>query len=697
MMLESGAAHPQLDENPKRIAIEVAAVAGLILFVELALIRYIAAYVRVFGFYVNFVLIATFLGMGTGMLRRRNVEQLLWVGVPALMMLIGLVAFLAIAPIDVPTHPSEYIWGYVSAANVPRHVSINTAVIALFVLTTVLFIPLGALLGSLFSKLPPLSAYSADLVGSLVGVGAFAAMSFFRSEPPTWFGLAFLVWILLVWRRRPLVFAMAASAAVSISIVHWTRETAHEYWSPYYRITVSPREIPGLVEVDVNGALHQVMVDFEHAGRFEISQKIRMAYERPYRMIGRIDTALVVGAGTGNDIAVLLRLGAKYIDAVEIDPVIAGIGQIAHPQKPYDDPRVHLTVTDARAFLRAPPRRYDVITFGTLDSQSLLSGMSAVRLDNFVYTMESFRTARAALKPSGSIVLYHLSGYEYIGARLYQLLQHAFDAAPRVIKEDDYLFNHTFIAGAGALGAERASVDAVLNSPVELSTDDWPFPYLQGRGLPQHYVAALVAVLLVGLLLVGFSAGTSALRAPNWSMFLIGVGFLLLETKGITAMSLLFGSTWTVNVSVIASILCVALLGAVLTARHRAPRVMTCLIALTVLLAIAALLPPSLLVTAAPGLRWAIAATYIGLPVLFATMIFSQTFAAQESPTSALAFNTLGGVAGGVLEYASMVVGISALNWFAIVAYASAVALLLLKARGMAESGSMARAGQKAF
>ncbi len=660
-----------------RRAIPIAATAALILFLELALIRYIAAYVRVFGFYVNFVLLATFLGMGTGMLRRRNVDQLLWIGVPALMLLTGLVAFLAIVPIDVPAHASEYLWGFTSATNVPRHVSIKVAVIALFALTTMVFVPLGALLGDRFARLAPLTAYAADLAGSLLGVGVFAGLSQLRTEPTTWFALALGVWVALVWRRRALALAMTVAAACSLVAVHWTREGALEYWSPYYRVFVKPSGAPGDVQIEVNGALHQEIVDFDRADRSTFRRTVRMAYERPYRIVGRIDTALVVGAGTGNDISVLLRMGARHVDAVEIDPVIASIGRIAHPQRPYDDPRVHLFVTDARAFLRAPPRRYDVITFGTLDSQSLLSGMSAVRLDNFVYTVESFRAARAALKPGGSIVLYHLSGYEYIAARLYQLLWRTFGVPPREISENDFLFNHTFIAGGGARDTTGAVVPSMLRTPIELSTDDWPFPYLLARGLPQHYVAALIAVVLLSVLLVGMAAGGAAMRAPNWSMFFLGVGFLLLETKGITAMSLLFGSTWIVNLIVIASILVVALVGTVLAARGRAPSVERCLAVVAVLLTISAIVPGTELVTAVPGLRWLIAAVSVGLPVLFGSMIFSQTFATQEEPTSALAFNILGGVAGGVLEYSSMMLGISALNWLALGAYALAVGLLL--------------------
>ncbi len=664
-----------------RRAIPIAATAALILFLELALIRYIAAYVRVFGFYVNFVLLATFLGMGTGMLRRRNVEQLLWIGVPALLLLTGGVAFLAIVPIDVPAHTSEYLWGFTAAVDAARHVSINVAVIALFAVTTLLFVPLGALLGRSFAELAPLAAYSADLAGSLIGVIAFALLSELRTEPTTWFATALIVWIALVWRRRALALAMIAAAACSLVAVHWTREGASEYWSPYYRVVVKPTRVPGILEVDVNGALHQDIVDFDRADDSPFRRTVKMAYERPYRMVGRIDTALVVGAGTGNDVATLLRLGAKHVDAVEIDPVIASIGKIAHPQHPYDDPRVHLVVTDARAFLRAPPRKYDVITFGTLDSQSLLSGMSAVRLDNFVYTVEGFRAARDALKPGGSIVVFHLSGYDSIAARLYQLLAFTFDSPPREISENDYLFNHTFIAGGGSRDSTATVAPLILRTPVELSTDDWPFPYMLSRGLPQHYVVALIAVLLLSVLLIGIAAGGAAKRAPNWAMFFLGGGFLLLETKGITALSLLFGSTWIVNLAVISSILLVALAGTLIVARGRAPSVVMCLAVVTVLLAIAAIVPGSQLITTVPGLRWVIAAISVGMPVLFGSMIFSQTFAHQPEPVSALAFNILGGVAGGVLEYGSMMFGLGALNWLALGAYAVAVGLLLIQRR----------------
>jgi hypothetical protein len=665
-------------------ATQIAAAAGLILFLELALIRYIAAYIHVFAFYVNFVVIATFLGMGTGMLRRRNVGELLWIACPALVVLTGFVALLAISPIDVAASRLEWLWDIGSAPGGVRHVPLTFAVVGLFALTSLLFVPLGALLGSLMSRLAPLRAYAADLFGSLLGVGAFALMSWLQTTPTVWFAIALATFVALVSRWRPLAYVLAASAVVAVTTVHWTRERNDERWSPYYRITVQPSDLPGARDLQVNGAFHQWMLDFGRAAESPQLTDVRNAYLRPYRFVGRVDTALVLGAGTGNDVALLLQLGARHVDAVEIDPLIASIGRAEHPMHPYDDPRVHVIVTDARAFLRSPPRRYDVITFGTLDSHTLLSGLNSVRLDNYVYTLESFRAARAALKPSGSLVLYHLSGMWFIAARLNQNLASAFGAPPRVFNEYDYFFNYTFIAGAGAAGAEPTASDSPLLMPIELSTDGWPFPYLRQRRIPGHYIAALLAVLLLGVTFVGAAAGREALRAPHWPLFFIGGGFLLLETKGITSLSLLFGSTWTVNSVVIASILTVALAATILVERNRAPSVRTSLWTLCVLLALSIVLPPASLSALAPGLRWIAAAAYVGLPVLFASIIFSRVYASSENPTSALAYNILGAVGGGVAEYASMVLGLPALNMLVAFAYLLAVALVVRAPGGRA-------------
>lgn len=657
-----------------RLALRIAATAWLILFLELALIRFLAGYVRVFAFYTNFVIIATFLGMGTGMLRRRAAERLRWIFPVAMVALWGAVGYLAVTPIDVRPDHLEWLWGAAAVARGERHVPLAVAVVGLFAMITTLFVPLGAQLGASMSRWRALPAYAADLGGSLAGVLSLAAASTWSWPPTVWFAVALVVWIGLALPARRLATVSAAAAVFVVGVTAWLGARGHEVWSPYYRITTQAGPHPGSTTVNVNGTLHQIMIDFRRGGESPALAAQREAYERPYGYVKRLDTVLVVGAGTGNDVAILLSLGAKYIDAVEIDPAIARLGRASHPMRPYDDPRVHLIVADARAYLRSTRHRYDVITFGTLDSQTLLGGMTSVRLDNYVYTQESFRAARAALRPEGSVVMYHLSALWFIAARLYQNLELAFGASPRVFVDHDGLFNYTFVAGAGAVGVPPLAADSPLRIQLRLSTDNWPFPYLRGRRLPAHYVVVLAAVLVLGLGFVTAGAGRAVMRRPNWPLFLIGAGFLLLETKGITTLSLLFGSTWTVNAAVIAAILAVALVAAIATDRGHAPPTRVAATVLTALLLVSLLVRPAALASTAAGMRWVVAGVYVGLPVLFASFIFSRAYDAQPDPTTALAFNILGAVAGGILEYSSMSFGLDSLNWIAIAAYVAAVA-----------------------
>ena len=53
---------------------------------------------------------------------------------------------------------------------------------------------------------------------------------------------------------------------------------------------------------------------------------------------GPLDRVLVVGAGSGNDVAVALDHGARHVDAVEIDPVLQARGMELHPGEPVRRP-----------------------------------------------------------------------------------------------------------------------------------------------------------------------------------------------------------------------------------------------------------------------------------------------------------------------------------------------------------------------
>ena len=92
---------------------------------------------------------------------------------------------------------------------------------------------------------------------------------------------------------------------------------AGSLWSPYYKIAVS-QEGPDTV-IEVNNIFHQSMAP--------IAQK-EYFYQWPYAVFGdRFENVLILGAGSGSDVAAALAHGAKHVDAVEIDPTIMRLGR----------------------------------------------------------------------------------------------------------------------------------------------------------------------------------------------------------------------------------------------------------------------------------------------------------------------------------------------------------------------------------
>ena len=90
---------------------------------------------------------------------------------------------------------------------------------------------------------------------------------------------------------------------------------------------------------------------------------------------------LIIGAGSGSDVAIALSKGAKHIDAVDIDPRIMQIGVEKNPDQPYHDPRVTRHINDGRAFLETTDTKYDLILFALPDSLALVTGASQIRLE----------------------------------------------------------------------------------------------------------------------------------------------------------------------------------------------------------------------------------------------------------------------------------------------------------------------------
>ena len=106
---------------------------------------------------------------------------------------------------------------------------------------------------------------------------------------------------------------------------------------------------------------------------------------------------LIIGAGSGSDVAIALAKGAQHIDAVDIDPRIMELGVEKNPDAAYADPRVTRYVNDGRAFLQSTDTKYDLILFALPDSLALVTGASQIRLESFLFTEEALQSAREHL------------------------------------------------------------------------------------------------------------------------------------------------------------------------------------------------------------------------------------------------------------------------------------------------------------
>jgi len=583
---------------------------------------------------------------------------------------------------------SEHLWLlYYDIPHAPVIKEVRLPIVLLFLLCCMTFIPLGQFVAERLKVFRDAGAslwgYSFDLLGSLVGVLAFAAASFLRSFPVVWFAALLLAGLYLFRRSRHFNFAICLMACCLFLV--WKFEKA-AFYSPYYALSISHNDVSDGRYILTNGSLHQYAapIALNLPITKEYDRTIRYGYHTPYRLLQQTPKrVLILGAGSGNDVQVALDEGVEQIDAVEIDPVIQQLGQTVHPTKPYLSPRVRAINTDAREFLNKSTDKYDLIVFGTLDSMTRLSALSGVRLDNFVYTVDCMKAARAHLTPTGGVVLYFAVGARYIDLHLTKMLYEAFGELPVSQIKHYQLFNTVFAAGPAfahilAKQDPRVMADTIKTvSDVEAPTDDWPFLYLQGRGVSTFYLTLIGAFVLISIVGVGvaspemFRFRGKPLGGIDAEMFLFGLAFLLLETKSVTEMNLVWGVTWVTSAVVFGSILLTLLLSTVLMQVRSLPAWL-CGGGLMVSLLISYFVPTHALLGHDLPATLLLSCGLIGLPIFFASTCFALRFKTRAAVDLAFGWNLIGAVAGGLLEFSSMAIGFRNLALVALVAYVGA-------------------------
>jgi len=706
----------------------------LTLFLELTCIRWFPSHVLFLTFFTNTMLLASILGIAVGCLAaNRKTNLLMWTPL-ILAIAIGSAHLVewqrqaSASVIDVGNQASpqmiffgvEYQARDVSSFVIP----IEAICGYFFLLIALALMGPGQQLGRALARIPNrLEAYTIDILGSVAGIVAFAACSFLELPPVWWFSLvlAGFVYFLRPASWQWLLRVAVPAATILVMSTSGLLASAVEQWSPYYRVTYVRDQ--GLINVNLIG--HQQMQP--RTAPFP-------AYALPH-LLNRdaggnpFADVLIIGAGSGNDVSRALAWGAEHVDAVEIDPVIQRIGQQDHPDRPYDDPRVTVHLNDGRNFLKAGSQQYDLIVYALVDSLVLHSSYSNIRLESYLFTTQAMDDVRRRLKPGGIFVMYNYFRQGWVVSRLQNSVRAAFGADALVLNlpsratlsADENLENAftMFIAGNNAairdafatrpeywvdtsapldwnqLNGFRSGAPAAAaggwqqfqlttvnagNEPLRMATDDWPMLYLREPTIPGVSLrGGAVMAIIAALLLVPFLRRTIATGAGESAglllqMFFLGAGFMLVETKAVVHMALLFGGTWIVNSVVFFAVLVMILIANLFVSIVKPVRLAPYYAGLLVSLVVSAVVPMDTFLGMDRSTQILAASLLAFTPIFFAGVVFAVSFSRAVEPDRAFGANIAGAMFGGLAEYSSMVLGFQYLLFVAVALYLISIA-----------------------
>jgi hypothetical protein len=279
--------------------------------------------------------------------------------------------------------------------------------------------------------------YAADLVGAAIGALAVIPLMTVVPTPLIIAGAGLLPLVALVLVSPGSIGPAIAVAAVLAGAMAWGEpfrlrfakeydeppELLYERWTPTARVTVFPDtflhdgnafgwgfgrrwddEPLEQLWLEQDGSagtpiarLRGPVADLRHL-RFDVTN---VGYE-----VRRPGSVCVIGAGGGRDILAALAAGATSVDAVEMNPFIVEVvsGEFAgFSGDPYHLPGVNAIVSEGRSYLKDSDRRYDLIQISLIDSWAATAAGAYALSENYLYTIEAYRTYLRRLTPDGMI------------------------------------------------------------------------------------------------------------------------------------------------------------------------------------------------------------------------------------------------------------------------------------------------------
>jgi hypothetical protein len=533
----------------------------------------------------------------------------------------------------------------------------------LFACVVPAFVALGQALARAMKEVPRLTALGRALVGGLAAA-LLHALGTLLGLPP-WLvvcGLAGLAGLVLTGGR----WERGAVLATGLAFLLFSHSPLPGQWSPY--ALVQHVEAPSGGVIFANAAFHDVVLDpssdpqdSHRAGDLAPSR-----WRRPHELFREIhgrgpESVLILGSGAGNEVAAALDQGVLRVVAVEMDPVILEIGRRLHASAPYSDPRVEEVVDDPRHFLRTCRESFDLVVFGTLDRRTPPREEPLLPRRSFAYTREALEDARNRLGDGGLLAVHCPSGGTKPCSRVHEALRSVFGGHSRMIAEGASAPLGATLVASGDLAPPEGNPGTVFGQTNGgLPTDEWP--YLSGeqhRLEPVHLrLLGVAGVLVLGVLLVLHRV--HPVSGLHVDYLLLGLGSGALGSVASARLALAFGRTWLVGTAALAAAFVLLLLANALVIRRRAPSLSLAWAGLLGLVLLDYLVPTSLVSGAKSPGEMAVVGLLLGAPVLCAGLCFSLLYGSEPSPGPPVGVALVGAMAGWLLGYVSIVIGMRA-------------------------------------
>jgi len=271
--------------------------------------------------------------------------------------------------------------------------------------------------------------YGADLVGGAAACLAIVPLLNIIGGPNTVLFAAFISGLTaILWKRRLirasfqffvpgiLLLLIAFNYSGRLIDIVYAKGLARNRdwvefakWNAISRVEVDRQGGAKAIVIDADASTYIMNVDPHKWQGTEWQHNLMAAPPALANVLRPHGEFAIIGPGGGVDVLRAVANGSPNVTGIEINPIIATTimrGRYAdYSYRLYEQPEVHIHVTDGRSFVRNASQQFDVVQMTLVDTWASTAAGAFALSENSLYTVEAFRQYFEHLKPDGMIAI----------------------------------------------------------------------------------------------------------------------------------------------------------------------------------------------------------------------------------------------------------------------------------------------------